>query len=350
MEEPQLSRLSNLNRDLLSDIASRLDGSALSSMACTCSTLQLVAQDQRLWKKLYYSTWPSTSLPEAQQLISSSDFRKLYADSFPLLLHQTPTNENKNIKPDSKLYPSDYASLVDVYYKNLCVFSKVLDGITTYVDVFQENHSESRSANWTWFLNSPFKLYLLNNKEDDIENPGWTSPIEYTGSQYDCTRFMENTRLSWVLLDKKKGRAVNVSSWRPALVKRCWPYQSDYMIQFESAIPVEKDLAKCLIEVRCRLMKTEAYPELKEISMRIETMMGAHVNGAKSLTILDQAFYSPRSANRQNIKLGRDKFERVKNELLRRRTSKEKLADWLCLLTEVAVFIILCCSFMKSLL
>ncbi|GAV75119.1 hypothetical protein CFOL_v3_18598 [Cephalotus follicularis] len=382
--ENQLCDLKDLSGELLADIAARLDGSTLAFTACTCSDLRDIAQDQSLWRQLCYSTWPSTALEEAQHLLSSSTiikiggFRRIYADSYPLILYEKPDTSDppkpfKNQKLKHGVCPSDFASFVDVYYKHKCIFSKVLDGITKAVDGSEENElGSSRGAstndNNRWFLNSPFTLDLLNTCHDEnivdeaeigFVNNGYDNypyddgdgerlaPVECGKSQEDhATELMENIRLSWVLLDKRKGKAVNLSSWKPMLVKKSWPFDFDYVMHFGCVVPVEEgvvphQLAKCIIEARCTITEKERYPQLREIRLRIEDLAGTHVSGGKSLIILNQTLYCSRSRNCLKVKEGYSQYEKQKEDLTKRKQFKEKLSDCLCLSTEVAVFAIL---------
>ncbi|KAK2664444.1 hypothetical protein Ddye_003018 [Dipteronia dyeriana] len=126
----------------------RLDGSAMASAGCTCSTILNVTRDQNLWRQLRHSTWPSTALQEAQHLLSSSSiggFYRFYADSYPLILCNIPANENypntpKCPKPETQICLSDFASLLDIYCKNECVLSKAFDGVPEVVNFYQDNN------------------------------------------------------------------------------------------------------------------------------------------------------------------------------------------------------------------
>ena len=123
--EQQVCHLKALNRDILADIIVRTDGSTLAGVACVSSDLHDVARDQSLWRQLCHSTWPSTALEEAQHVLSSSPiggFDNFYANSYPLLLHDKHVKGTK-LKPfkcpeiKTHVPPSEFASLVDLYYR-----------------------------------------------------------------------------------------------------------------------------------------------------------------------------------------------------------------------------------------
>ncbi|EOY23817.1 hypothetical protein QUC31_008457 [Theobroma cacao] len=344
-----------LSRDLLTDIMVRLDGSTLASAACTCSDLQGIAREQSLWKQLCHSTWPSTALKEAQHLISSSaidGFDRFYADSYPLILHDKVA---KNIPAQTHISPSNFASFVDVYYSDQCILSRVLDGIPSSGDFCE---GDETSDLMRWLLNCPFKLVLLDVGHD--EGTGDGNELHRANNQYGyhrilappfmsfvqtdhCKELREGLRLSWVLLDKMRGRAVNLSSWKPLLVKKIWATDGDYEIHFGCIVPVEESvlphkLAKCLILARCNLAEN-GHLGWKEISMHFEDTRGAYVCGNKSLTIMNQALYCLRSNSRLIVEKGYQQFEELKQEMIRKKKLKETIADWLCLSFEVAIFI-----------
>lgn len=333
-----------LNRDLLSDIAARLDGPSLASAACTCSDVRDLAQDQSLWRQLCYSTWPSTALEEAQSLISSSHFggfNKFYADAFPLVLSQ-----GKQVSPglNACAWPSDFLSLIDIYYKKKCVLSRVVDGIPEAVDVYKDKEcswDESSNDYQRWFSDCPFKLDALNQRNlpyfNHMEQGKWMEDF--------CRELEEDLRLSWVLFDKKKGKAVNLSSWKPLLVQRSWQSSMDYTLRFGSIIPVDEDLltqklAECVILVRCLLTERGGPVMWREISLSVEDKSGAPLNGRKSLKVLDRTLYCMRSKNHLQVEERYRRLERDRQEIKRRKEHRETLADRLCMSIEIAVFLI----------
>lgn len=349
-----------LSRDLLADIMVRLDGSTLASAACTCSDLQGIARDQSLWKQLCNSTWPSTALKEGEHLIESSamdGFERFYADSYPLILHDQDAN---NFPMQTHISPSNFASFIDVYYRDKCILSSVLDGLPWAADVCEDETTGIR----TWLLNCPFKLVLLDTDLDEgtgggnelhqssnvkhgynqVPAPPFVS-LEQIGKSTDsCKELVEGLRLSWLLLEKKRGRTVNLSSRKPLLVKKIWATNGDYVIHFGCIVPVQENLlphnlAKCLILARCNISEKEGYLRWKEISMHFEDTTGAYINGGKSLIIMNQALYCLRTNNSQAVEKGHQQFEGRKQEMIRKKKLKETIADWLCLFIEVAIFI-----------
>jgi len=355
--EQKVCHFEALNGDVLADIIGRLDGSTLAAAACTCSDLRDIARDQCLWKQLRHSTWPSTALEEANLLLSSSpigSFHKFYANSYPLLLH------GKHIKsPELKTHAtaSQFASLVDLYYRKECVLSKVLDGIPQAAD------GNSRR----WYSNCPFKLELLSLDYDEVtrfdnelgyayiddddeerRGPPSISVSEDEKLRHDhCKELEEKLRLSWVLLDKKKGKTVNLSSWKPVLVQSRWPFSADYVIHFGSIVLVDESLlsnklAMCKIVVGCKLRESGGCPKWRELSMHIEHLTGASVGGSKSLMVLNHALDCLRSTNHHEVKQGFRQYEKRKREMMRKNELRETLIEGFCVSIEVAIFVTLC--------
>lgn len=374
-----MCHLKALNRDILEDIIARFDGSTLASAACVCSDLRDAARDQGLWRNLCHSTWPSTALEEAHHLISSSPiggFHNFYANSYPLISHAKPTSPEpfKFPQPNSHVSASDFASLVDVYYREECVFSKVLDGIPEALDIYvdEDNWNVISNEHQRWFSNCPFilDLFSLEYEYDDDNNelghvnsqsaahghshntnneerralPTVSLAEDGKLREDHCEELVENVRLSWVLLDKKKGRTVNLSSWKPLLVQRSWPFNGDYVMQFGSIVPVEErllphKLAKCIITVRCNLAQSLKW---REISMCIKDMTGACVTGSKGLLLLNHALDCLRSTNHLEVEQGFLHYEKQSREIMRQKLFKETLVDGLCVSVEVALFVIFC--------
>lgn len=356
-----MCHLKALNGDIIADIVGRFDGSTLAAAACTCSDLRDIARDQSLWRQLCHSTWPSTALEEAQHLLSPSpigSFHEFYANSYPLLLH------GECIKsPELKTHvsASQFASLVDLYYRKECVLSKVVDGIPQAAD------DDSRR----WHSDCPFKLELL--RPDYVEGTGFDNELGYAYIEDDdeerrgplsislgedgklrhdrCKELEEKLRLSWVLLDKKNGKTVNLSSWTPTLVQRRWPLSGDYVIHFGSIVQVDESLlahkmAMCKIVISCKVTESGGCPKWREISMHVEDLTGASVSGIKSLMVLNHALDCLRTTKHHEVKQGFRQYEKRKREMMRKKELQETLIEGFFVSIEVAIFVTLCYIFL----
>ncbi|KAL0313091.1 UNVERIFIED_CONTAM: F-box protein [Sesamum radiatum] len=260
---------SSLNRDLLVEIMSRLDGSNLAATASTCTALRDAAGDERLWQKLCNETWPSTSNGQLQFQIASSrtgSFKSLYTDAFPLVLFEVTRGVPERIP---------------------------------------------------------------------------------TGREDLCNKIVGDLQLSWILYDKRKGRAVNISSWKPRSIYRSNPPEEGYVICFGSIIPIEDNrlphtLAECVITIKCKLMIKQGCIRWREISLVINDRSGSHLNGEQSMAVMKQALICPRSINHYMVELGYQQFCKQKIEMKLRQRQEESLANILCAATAIAALLGIC--------
>ncbi|KAL0324587.1 UNVERIFIED_CONTAM: F-box protein [Sesamum calycinum] len=352
----------SLNPDLLVEIMSRLDGSNLAATASTCTALRDAAGDERLWQKLCNETWPSTSNGHLQFQIASSktgSFKSLYTDAFPLVVYEVTRGVPKRIPTgtieDTTSSPWDFISLIDIYYKGRCIFSKVVDGMI-------ESMYRTCNNDFSWFLCYPFKLDLLDfycpvGASHDFQDFGSTEnnlsklPLAaFTGCEGRedlCNKIVGDLQLSWILYDKRKGRAVNISSWKPRSIYRNNPPEEGYVICFGSIIPIEDSrlphtLAECVITVKCKLMIKQECIRWREISLVINDRSGSHLNGEQSMAVMKQALICPRSINHYMVELGYQQFCKQKIEIKLRQQQEESLANILCAAMAIAALLGIC--------
>lgn len=357
MEHPALEGMCS---DLAANIMSRLDGLALASLACTSSDLRGIARNNSLWKELCHSTWPST----AQHLLSPSlicHFDKFFADSYPLIFYDEASNHSSN-EPETSTSPSDFVSLVDIYYRNQCVLSRVLHGIPDAVDVFNSKIMDDNcyiisSEREKWFLNCPFNLQLLDlTYDEDDDGDEDDDHLSYLGHANNnerstslepdhCKELMEDLRLSWILLDKKTGKAVNLSTWKPLSVQIIRPH-GHYVMRFGSIISIEENvlpqkLARCTITTKFKVTETPGLIQWRQISMSIENVTGSLLDGKTSLMILNKALYSMRTTNWLKVENGFNQYDKQKRGIIRREELRETLANRIYISVEIVVFTLL---------
>ncbi|RWR87723.1 putative F-box protein [Cinnamomum micranthum f. kanehirae] len=324
--------LGHLNQDLLAEILSRLDGPTLAAAACSCSDLRRVAREERF-------------LPSS-------------------CLQKRP----KSSRAASHVSPSDFVSFVDVYYKKKCIFSKVLHGISGTDDSCDEGDGNENFA--SWFLDCPFRIDVLNYQRGStaVDDDGFDDGQDVQdhdevtmaslpsipmvekkerGNSKFCRKLEKNVRLSWVLLNTKTGKAVNLSSWKPILVQRHWPSESDFLMRFGCVVQVEEQLlprssAECVISVRCRLLEREGCLRWTEISMQVEDMEGAHVSGRTGIMLLEGALRCERSRHNWEVEMGYGEYMREKREVVQKKMKNEGFADMLCLFSGIALLGSLC--------
>ncbi|KAJ9173815.1 hypothetical protein P3X46_016915 [Hevea brasiliensis] len=340
-DHPMICHLQGMCSDLVANIMSRVDGLALASLACTSSDLRGIARHHGLWENLCHSTWPSTA--RAQHLISPSlirHFDQFFADSYPLIFYDEAA-KHSSPKVETSTSPPDFVSLVDIYYKNQCVLSRVLHGIPEAVDVSTPKLMDDN-------------CYMISNDDDlgyadiDNDNLGHTNNSERSTldeKSDNCKELMEDLRLSWVLLDKKTGKAVNLSTWKPFTAQTIWPH-GDYVMQFGSIIPFEEKvlpqkLTRCTITTKFKVTEMHGNFQWRQISMSVENVTGSLLDGKTSLMILNKALYSMRSTNWLKVENGLNQYEKQKRGLIRRKELKENLANRIYISVEIVVLTLL---------
>ncbi|KAJ4727500.1 F-box family protein [Melia azedarach] len=358
--------MASLSSDLFYDILRRLDGPTLASAACACAAFCSISREERLWENVCSSMWPSTNREDVKSLISSiGGFRKFYADCFPLIVNKE-VNEyhwNKSLEypeewTEAEYYgdldefesisPSDFVSIVDIRYKDKEICSKVLWGIPN-----------ANGFNG-WFYNCPFRIDLLNyaSRDDDSEGevtlsvPDGLPPIfSMEKERKDGKLWKElrdGLRLSWIVVNKKIKQAANLASWSPLGGQRHWPTDKDFVIRFGSVLPAKDILpcqvVECILIMKFRVVHTEEEGvqttlKLTELSMQLEDMESAHVNGRNSLHILKEALSCRRSKNYSEVLESCHLYSKVQSELKEEKMRNESRLDRLCILSGIAAFI-----------
>ncbi|GLU19149.1 hypothetical protein SLE2022_354140 [Rubroshorea leprosula] len=136
----------------------RLDGRTLVAVACVSSQLHHLSAEENIWREICSAIWPSVNHPSVRYIISTfpSGHRSLFSDSFPLLDHR-PLKKQK--AANFPTLEAELISAVDIYYQDNLIYSKVKEMDTAT----------------GWFLYSPFRIDLLDQKESV------PTPIQCTG-------------------------------------------------------------------------------------------------------------------------------------------------------------------------
>ncbi|GER33206.1 F-box family protein [Striga asiatica] len=180
-----------------SHILNRLDGAALASASCTSPQLLSLCREDWLWREICNSTWPSTADPAIRAAIYAlpSGHRSLYSDCFPSARpHSFP--HGKTIFPGTP--PEFLISAVDIHYDGRLIHSMVLK-------------TETLSG---WFQSSPFRLDLLSPKE--------TLHTPLKSDDDWAARAASLLRVSWILIDPRRRRAVYVAGSGAVEASRDW--------------------------------------------------------------------------------------------------------------------------------
>ncbi|KZV33871.1 hypothetical protein F511_17795 [Dorcoceras hygrometricum] len=305
--------LTTIHPDIVqSHILNRLNGATLASTSCASVHFQSLCNDDRLWQRICNSTWPSTAHPHVRSAVSSfpSAHRSFYSDSFPSL-HNTGDLHRQGKR--CPIETSELISAVDIYFDNKPIYSKILK-------------TETLSS---WFMSSPFRLELLHPKETI------STPIE-SGAGGTCNeRAAEHLRVSWILIDPARKRAVNVASQRAVEARMHW-LNEDLQLRYATvAVDIRGNPVQCAVVVKCGGEELQ----VKEISMQVEDMEGKILGGMDSLVILRGAMDGER--RRADVAIEREIYEmfrRNKEDFRERKQRRERGLDMAFIATGISIF------------
>ncbi|PKA65709.1 F-box protein [Apostasia shenzhenica] len=353
----------SLSSDLLYDIFRRLDGPSLAKAACTCADFSSVSKEEELWENASRSLWPSTNRDDVSSLISSvGGFRRFYADCFPLIVNDdvpaaqldsnlpypdewAEADYYGDIEEIDIISPSDFISIVDVRYKEKVVCSRVIWGIP-----------DADSYNG-WFDNCPFRIDLLNYQDGDDDGDDEGNEVLSVDDGLPPIASIERERrdgklwrevydgikLSWIIVNKRLKQAANLASWSPLGGQRHWPTDWNYLLRFGSILPA-KDILPCQVAECIFVMKLSIVNvgnattlRLTELSMQLEDMAGAHVNGRNSLLVLKEALSCRRSRNYSQVLESCHLYLKAQNELKEEKMRNESWFDRLYIISSIAV-------------
>lgn len=340
----------SLNGDLISEILGRVDSITLANAGCVSSEFRAIARQENMWEEACLNLWPSTVDTDVKHLISSSlgGFRNFYANCFPSIAYESSEkdfncSEMKRICDDSlelHTVPSDFASLVDVWYMDKVVYSKVLWGIPNASD-FED-----------WFCNCPFRIDLIDywdfENEDPTNGDGFPTVVSVDKEMREDKfwgQVMENFKLSWIVINRRTGEAANLSSWRPLLGQR--HSDTDFLMRFGSILPAQNILpykdVQCILAIKIRLSENDhGSMKITELGMQLEDMMGARVNGRNSLLILERALGCRKSKDHHQIFQSYQRYLTQQSKLREAKVRNEGLLDTLCTLSGIVAFASLC--------
>ncbi|CAN6452875.1 unnamed protein product [Victoria cruziana] len=365
MSVAQTGSITSLSVDLFYDILRRLDGATLASAECACADFRSISREERLWENVCGSLWPSTKREDVRRLISSmGGFRKFYADCFPLIINKELPIVNldsildffdewgeddyyyDDLEEFENLSPSDFVSIVDVRFKEKAVYSKVVWGIPDF-DHFHD-----------WFYNCPFRIDLLSCSEEDrtsedrevtLTTKDGLPSIESIDRERKegklWKELRDGIRLSWIVVNRKMKQAANLASWSPFGGQRHWPTDEDFLIRFGSILPAKDILpcqvVQCILVMKWRMVDGGTTLKLMELSMQLEDMAGAHVNGRSSLLVLKEALSCHRSKNYSEVLESCHQYSRAQTELKEEKMRNENRLDRLCILSGIAALVTL---------
>ncbi|GAB2300730.1 hypothetical protein Dimus_034768 [Dionaea muscipula] len=342
---------SSIDLDVIrTGILSRLDGTNLASLSCVSTELHRHATSHDLWSTINTDTWPSTNAPGIRHVIDSfpNGPFSFFSQSFPILHHSSEGGYtcDRGAAVDDPLRPSRLqrvVSAVDISYRGKNILSRV-----------QETETVTK-----WFRCSPFRIDLLEPK-DTV-----STPIRKNAADEDtCRDLYGEMTLSWIMIDPAGKQAVNLSSFKPVAVSHHW-WNEEVVVRFATIVPsgskADGGQAMCCIEVTCagdsagvgggddeadqgRAGGLEEGLHVREVSMRVENVNGAHLSGEQSLLTLERAFGGKR-VNREGkgeeMRRRRryEEFLEMRTESKERRLRNERRQDWLCIGFGLSIFV-----------
>ncbi|KAL2652305.1 hypothetical protein R1flu_020433 [Riccia fluitans] len=353
-----------LNNDIVFEVLKRVDPVTLATVSCASSGIRKVSGDEVLWEKCCNERWPSTKDFEIKALIKEvGGFQKLYGKCYPLIISKEQSLPrdfgdyemddsdewwDKEDKGGYDFSPSNLVSFVDVVYGEKCIFSKTIHGIPGAEDFLG------------WFSSCPFRIDLLRSPEEEDERGqapvlithGLPSIVSVDRERKDgkfWKALWDNVRVSWIMINKKTKEMANLSSWKPLGGLRHWPCGGDFLIRFGSVLPARRSCL-CNIVIKCRLSDSDVGEtvnsklRLTELSMQLEDMGGAHVNGKESLAILHTALGCPRSSLHTDVLTSYHQYLKAQSELKERKTRQEVRLDTAAVVSGIGIFMFICYS------
>ncbi|KAK1317027.1 putative F-box protein [Acorus calamus] len=370
MSVAQVDSVAALSSDLFYDIIRRLDGASLARASCACADFRSIVREEKLWENVCQSLWPSTKRNDVRNLISSiGGFRKFFADCFTLIVNKDVPLVQLDMNllyseewmedgyygdvDELGVSPSDFISIVDMRFKDKTIYSKVIWGIA------------DSDGDHSWFYNCPFQVDLLrfSNGDGDHEGEVTLSPADglplissIEKERKDGTLWRElrdGTKLSWIVVNKRLKQAANLANWFPLGGQRHWPTDRDFLIRFGSILPAKDILpcqvAECIIVMKFKVdiggdgEEGHTFLKLTELSMQLEDMGGAHLNGRNSLLVLKEALSCRRSRNYSEVLESCHLYSKAQSEMKEEKMRSENRIDRLFILSGIAAFISFWC-------
>lgn len=190
-----------------------------------------------------------------------------------------------------------------------------------------------------WFLSSPFRVDLVDPKHSTA-----SPPIKY-GSRCNEDTWLkhleENLSLSWIVIDLKRKKAVNMSSKRAVEVQRHW-MRGDVQVRFATVMEAGGDerWGSSREMVECGVVVTYGGEQqiIREVSMVMEDMEGKGISGEDSLVILKGVMESGRSNNIGGNKKKYEEFVKRKRERREVKERNDMVLELVWVITFVGAF------------
>jgi hypothetical protein len=361
----------SVNMDVLYEVLSRGDGVTLATAACAGSPFHSISNNEKVWEKLCSRRWPSTRDPEVSDLIDSmGGYRRFYGECFPLIVSKHPfifdasdvalkdevdwfDDEQDMIEELSNTSLDDYVSVVDVVFRGRPVAFRVLHGIPGASDL----HG--------WFSSCPFRIDLLScsgyggDGDEILITDDLPELISIERERKDgrlWRAIWEEIEVSWIVIDKKTKRMANFASPRPLTGQRHWPSDTEFSLTFGSILPAHEWLSRkvvqCDVILKFKLLcedfgcplldghMKKSCLVITELSMQLEDMAGAHLNGRHSMLALKSALSCHKSADHRRVLRSYRQYIRARSELKEEKLKNEGWVDTMCIVCAIALCIL----------
>lgn len=297
--------ITTIHPDIIqSHILNRLDGPTLAATSCASAELLSLCSEDLLWRQICNSAWPASAHAAVRDAIAAfpSGHRSFYSDSFPSA-HRS--GESKAAAAASET--SELISAVDIYCDEELVYSKAMT-------------TETLSG---WFRSSPFRIDLLPHKETVA-----------TPLMFDLELAKERLRISWILIDPSKKRAVNIASMKALEAQRHW-LTEEIQLRFATVV----GSVQCAVVVNCG-GKEGGELQLREVCMQVEDIEGKILTGLDSLGILETVMEGQRC--KSDTKMEEriyDTFLKLKIHSRQLKQKRERNLDMVCIAAGVSIFL-----------
>lgn len=221
------------------------------------------------------TTWPSITHPRVRDAISTfpSGYRSFFSSNyFPATLQFHHRQSDHDPSPAATTTTRELISAVDIRYKNKVVYSNI-----------QVTNTLTEG-----FLLWPICVDVVNVRD---------SPVKFKVEEEELlSQVLEQVKLSWIMIDPTRKRAVNLSSIRPVLVEPLYLNGAYKRMRYSTLMMCSdqssSDTVEFQILVTCGGMLVGGELEVREVNLQVVNVDGVPLIGKEGLVILQKAMES----------------------------------------------------------
>nr|XP_043616114.1 probable F-box protein At2g36090 [Erigeron canadensis] len=267
--------LTDIHSDIINThILPCLDGPSLATTTTLSSYLQNLCSDDKIWNRMCKSTWPSSTHPCVQKIISAFPFghRSFFHDAFPVLVIDPCMREQDQQLDCLTSYTglSELVSAIDIHYKKEIIYSAV-------------KLTNTSTKN---FLSSSLWIELRN--DPSIINQSIDLKVDEIG-EATLLQLKESLTLNWVVMSTSWKRAGNLSSVKPVRVKEGF-LPNEILVQYKTILPGidPQDIVQCKIHVVLQGEVAAGF-QLKTVILKLQDLNSICIKGNDFLVITQRA-------------------------------------------------------------